>query len=740
MTQSGPTSSSTAPSASSFSIALALIAGLAAVLLANAEADVQNQMALAGILAATLLVLRFLPETPFIRILILAIGGFTVIRYFVWRLSTTMEYHDPVSYTCAVILLFAECYGIAFIMMTFTVNANPKKRESIPLTGKDPAQLPSVDVLVPSYNEAPDLIAITLVAARQMRYDGIVNVYLLDDGGTDAKCNQKDLLLAEEAKNRRAELTALCQRLGATYLTRERNEHAKAGNLNIGLTNTNGDLVVIFDADHVPTADFLENTVGFFLEDPKLFLVQTPHFFLNPDPFERNLMTFDTMPSENEMFYSNIQQGLDRWNSSFFCGSAAVLRREWLNITGGFSGQSITEDAETAIELHSRGYHSAYLARPMIAGLAAETVDAFVVQRMRWAQGMIQIFRLKSPIFRKSKLSAAQRLCYLSSCQFWFFPFARLTYMLAPAAFLLFDLQIYRAYYETFIAFVVPYMLTVIVISHYLFKRTRWILISEIYELVQSVFCLPVVIQALFRPKSGRFKVTPKAQTLNRAFISKMAIPFYVLLAINLACATRGVYKLLTFPDTEFAPTLITLFWVGFNLALLGCALGVMTETRQLRSSPRFPVSAPIRIRHGDEIIEGTLADMSASGCGIHIARDALKNPAFPQPAEIEIIGANATLKVEMVRKVMSPDLGPTRALLGTRFYQGDWTTLETAVRLFYGDSQKWVDFQQRRQEHAPGIIRTLLYVGRLSLLGYARNLRVGFRQLFSMRSNPMDR
>ena len=59
------------------------------------------------------------------------------------------------------------------------------------------------------------------------------------------------------------------------------------------------------------------------------------------------------MPSENEMFYGIIQRGLDKWNASFFCGSAAVLRREALETTGGFTGISITEDCETALELHA---------------------------------------------------------------------------------------------------------------------------------------------------------------------------------------------------------------------------------------------------------------------------------------------------------------------------------------------------------------------------------------------------
>jgi len=104
------------------------------------------------------------------------------------------------------------------------------------------------------------------------------------------------------------------------------------------MANSNGDLIAVFDADHAPARDFLKETVGFYAENKRLFLVQTPHFFLNPDPLERNLRTFERMPSENEMFYGIIQRGLDKWNAAFFCGSAALLNRTALNETGGFSG------------------------------------------------------------------------------------------------------------------------------------------------------------------------------------------------------------------------------------------------------------------------------------------------------------------------------------------------------------------------------------------------------------------
>ena len=108
-------------------------------------------------------------------------------------------------------------------------------------------------------------------------------IYLLDDGN-------------------RPSFKTFAEEVGINYIARTDNRHAKAGNLNHALKLLDGDLVAIFDCDHMPARSFLQLTVGWFLRDPKLALVQTPHHFLSPDPFERNLGTFRNRPNEGELF------------------------------------------------------------------------------------------------------------------------------------------------------------------------------------------------------------------------------------------------------------------------------------------------------------------------------------------------------------------------------------------------------------------------------------------------------
>ena len=465
-------------------------------------------MASLVILATMMLIRQFHADGPW-RMVALALGTAIVMRYVYWRTTSTLP---PVSqlenFIPGAIVYAAEMYSVAMLALSLFVVATPLRPRRAPAV--DDADCPTVDVFIPTYNEEPHLLVNTIAAAQAMDYPaGRFKIWLLDDGGTEQKRHSNRIVEALAAERRHEALSEICADFGITYLTRTRNEHAKAGNLNNGLEHSTGELVAVFDADHAPARDFLRETVGFFAEDPRLFLVQTPHFFLNPDPLERNLGTFETMPSENEMFYGIIQRGLDKWDASFFCGSAAVLRRAALAENGGFNGVSITEDCETALELHARGWRSTYIDRPLIAGLQPGTFASFIGQRSRWAQGMMQILMLRWPFFKRG-LSLPQRLCYMSSTLFWLFPVPRMIFLVAPLFYLFFGLQIFTASAGEFLAYTLSYMVANMIMQNYLYGDFRWPWISELYEYVQSVHLLPAILSVMRHPLKPTFKVTAK--------------------------------------------------------------------------------------------------------------------------------------------------------------------------------------------------------------------------------------
>lgn len=668
----------------------------------------RTQISVAVVAMAAFLALRHFNEQETIRVVFLILAAFLSVDYFYWRTFTTLTYHDPVSFFFAMMLYFAELYGFIVYVLSIFVNVDPLDRKPLPLP-KDEDLLPTVDVMIPSYNEEPDLLEITLLSALEMEYPkSKLKVYLLDDGGTDQRCRSEDPEFAAAARQRRMELQTLCSRWGAHYLTREKNVGSKAGNINNGLQHSNGELVVIFDADHAPTEDFLQNTVGWFRHDPKLFLVQTPHFFVNPDPIEKNLQTFSTMPGENEMFYKVIQKGLDYWNSAFFCGSAAVLRRKCLAETGGIAGDTITEDAETALTLHARGYNSAYIGIPMIAGLSPETLTSFIGQRIRWAQGMVQIFLLKNPLLIPG-LTLPQRLCYFSSCFFWFFAYARVVFMLAPLCFLIFGLKIYDANFVDFAAFAAPHLLAVFMVSDFLFGKVRWSFVSELYELIQSVYTLPAIIKVFLNPRAPTFKVTAKGETLGEDYISPLARPFYLFLILNITALIFGVVRLVMTPADSF-PTSVTMLWSVFNVFILLAAMGTLFERRQRRATPRMPVTMACRVKLGTKSFTASIRDLSVQGCGFVL------DPAFESlfqeglPIELTVPG-NPKLETTPIHMVIrNARREPGALFVGGQFEHKSLEEMKLKVMLVNGNSQRWVDFQTTRERRI-GVVRSALFL-----------------------------
>ena len=156
-------------------------------------------------------------------------------------------------------------------------------------SGGATAELPTVDVFIPTYNEPLEVVETTVIAARQMTYPrDKLTVYILDDGGTQERLTAADPAKAREARERAAALKAVAAQWGAVYQARDANRDAKAGNLNNGLSRTDGDLVATLDADHVPVRTFLTEIVGHF-RDPAVAQVQTAHHFYNPDLFQERL-------------------------------------------------------------------------------------------------------------------------------------------------------------------------------------------------------------------------------------------------------------------------------------------------------------------------------------------------------------------------------------------------------------------------------------------------------------------
>src|SRR3954454_6762217 len=501
-------------------------------------------------------------------------------RYLWWRFSTTIADQWSTDAVLGAVLLAAELYSCAMLVLAYVQSIAPLPRKPAPLP-EDVSMWPTVDVFIPTYNKPLEVVRVTVLAARAIDWPAEkLRIHLLDDG-------------------KRESFRDFAAEADVGYLIRADNRHAKAGNLNHALERTNGEFVAIFDCDHVPARSFLQMTMGWLVRDPELALVQTPHHFYSPDPYSRNLKTGPSVPAESELFYGVIQRGLDTWNASFFCGSCAVLRRSALEEVGGIATETVTEDAHTALRLHRRGWRTAYLAIPQAAGLETETLAAHVGQRIRWARGMAQIFRRDNPLFGRG-LSLPQRLCYCGAILHFFSGLPRLVFLVAPVAYLVFGRHVFNALPLTALAYGLPHLIHSTACNVRLHGRYRHSFWSEVYEACLAWYTAIPTTLALIVPRAGRFNVTAKGGRVDSAYFDgRIALPYLALAAVNATAIAAGVWKLRN-GEGDLDSLAINVAWALHNLIMLAATIAAACEQPQIRSAQRVPARIPAMLRFND--------------------------------------------------------------------------------------------------------------------------------------------
>ena len=529
-----------------------------------------------------------------VTLTLMLLSIYSTFRYGFWRVQTTVNYmRDPGTHWTALdgfflwTLLLAESYSFVVLFLGYLQMLWPLRRTPVPLP-EEPEEWPAVDLLIPTYNEPLSVVRFTALAAMNIDWPADkLNVYLLDDG-------------------RREEFRAFAEEAGIGYMTRDDNRHAKAGNINRALERLDSPYIAVFDSDHVPTRSFLQVTMGWFLRDAKLGMLQTPHHFYSPDPFERNLDQFRVIPNEGELFYGIVQDGNDFWNATFFCGSCAVIRRSALDEIGGVAVETVTEDAHTSLRMQRNGWNTAYLNIPQAAGLATERLSAHVRQRIRWARGMVQILRIENPLFAPG-LKAAQRLCYFNAMSHFLYALPRLIFLTAPLVYLIFGYTNIPGYWAAILAYAIPHLWLSNLTNSRVQGQHRHSFWNEIYETVLAPYIFLPTLLALVSPRFGTFNVTAKGGVVNKEFFdARIARPTLVLIAFNLLGLLCALPRFFQFPEVE-APWFLgflnwpaslydgahpgtiwmNVAWTLFNVTILGVAVAVAWESQQRSASLR---------------------------------------------------------------------------------------------------------------------------------------------------------
>ncbi|WP_375504578.1 glycosyltransferase family 2 protein [uncultured Jatrophihabitans sp.] len=635
------------------------------------------------------------------------------LNYLVWRWIFSINWS---AWWIAVPLVVAETYSLIDSMIFgFTMWRLQRRPDPGP-----PPEDATVDVFITTCNEPLDLVMKTARAAKRITFPH--TLWILDDGN-------------------RAELRELAHREGIGVISRSSDwtdmpRHAKAGNLNNALMVTQGEFVVILDADQVPAPELLDRTLGYF-RDEKMAVVQTPQFFVN-------VPKSDPLGSQAPLFYGPIQQGKDGWNSAFFCGSNAVLRREALlqmgirryvhelqiriddalstservirraraklpagqpavddallavldaardarvelaaessiaDVTARFQRRvhmaarrvveqdlaasragmaellelvdeqvaelvaddlqheaaldrlarrdwsplgaietvsaliavvdvdredeaqpimpmstiSVTEDMATCMRMHSMGWKSAYHDEVLAVGLAPEDLGTMLTQRLRWAQGTIQVMLRENPL-RQKGLSLAQKIMYLGTMWSYLSGFAALAYIAAPVTYLVFGILPVQALSTQFFARLIPFLL-VNQLLFFVIGRGRSTWRGQQYSLALFPVWIKAVTSAVGNVVLGRsltFAVTPKERVQVQKLPWHLVRAQLIAMGLLVAASGVGVLRLVAGHATTLGTT-INLVWVVFDLVLFSAVIrAVLYRGFEPAGSPTVPVS-----------------------------------------------------------------------------------------------------------------------------------------------------
>ncbi len=667
---------------------------------------VMGEYLLAPTVALFLVAIAIMKASPqprtWSRVLVVGILLGLTLRYVLWRSLSTLNLTNPLNgfFSLGLFLLEMLMLASSTIQLFLMLKMKSRNREADQLANQvlDGSFQPSVDIFIPTYDEPIFILRRTLIGCQAIEYAN-KKIYLLDD-------------------TRRPEMKQLAEELGCEYMARPDNRYAKAGNLNHAIAKTSGELIVVFDADFIPTKNFLIRTVGFFQHE-KVALVQTPQTFYNIDPIARNLGLENVLTPEEEVFYRQIQPIRDGAGSVVCSGTSFVVRRSALEAIGGFVTDSVSEDYFTGIRISAIGYRLVYLDEKLSAGLAAENISAHAIQRLRWARGTLQAFFIKANPLTIPGLRPIQRLAHLEGLLHWFTSISRVGFLIMPLAYSFLGVLPLRASPAELLYFFLPYYLVQLTVFSWLNYRSRSALLSDIYSLVLTFPLALTVIKVMLNPFSRGFKVTPKGTKSDRFYFNwGLAWPLilmFIVTAVSLwrnlgLCMMKGAWA--TTVSQEVAQQIkgigLGWIWSTYNLLMIGVALLILLDVPKPDVYEWFNLRRVVQLDVAEGTFWGVTTRISEVGAEVALTQAGLPSIASGEtlPVRLSILEEGISLQGQITDTGFSDEF-PTVQVV---FEQVTLSQQRCLVEMLFCRPGQW------KRQNTPGEFHSLWLLLRILL------------------------
>ena len=298
-----------------------------------------------------------------------------------------------------ILLGISAFLSVAFFVYGFNAIHLTLRSRKYKAPSAEVGKKPRVVIHLPIYNElyVVERLVDSCVKVAESYGRDLVRVLIIDDS-TDETRGEVDRL--EELYSSRG--------YNIGVLRRGDRVGFKAGALQAALKESDEEFIAVFDADFVPTPDFLTRTVPYLTANPKVGFVQARWGHFNRG---YNAVTKALAIGSDAHFFVE-QPG--RWESSYlmnFNGSAGVLRREAIAKAGGWEADTLAEDLDVSYRMQLAGYRAIYLRDLVVPAELPPTITALKRQQGRWARGSIQTLKKLGPrLFKSKDLSAKQKV------------------------------------------------------------------------------------------------------------------------------------------------------------------------------------------------------------------------------------------------------------------------------------------------------------------------------------------
>lgn len=529
------------------------------------------------LLCLPLLILTFPRRTPAARALVVLVFAITTVLYLAWRLDTWRYHSDSLlGFAFQATFLVFELLAIAYDLFSsaYLIRRTDRRVEAAEFANRlaQEADLPSVTVMIPSYNEGPEVVIPSLRAARDLDWpSGRLTIVLLDDGKIPTGIGD----LAQYMRERQIKLSAACTALGVKYLHRPDAAGGKGGNLNYGLARTDGEYLGVLDADFQPSRDWLRHAIGFLHYDRETGILQCPQTYRSPDPVAMNLWAPWEIPENQNAFMNVVQPARDALDSAFCVGSGFVVKRSLLEKLGGFPSDTVAEDVTLTLAGLAVGAKTRFLGMKLAHGLAPQSSGEYVGQQCRWAAGAIQHLWHPYGPFRNPELNFVKRIMFLEIIIYWFTFVTIALMVVAPAVYWLVGVPAVPNRHGGGMD-VMALRLLVREWVGYTLTGGR---VAPLFTLVGKVVtCLPVasvaVLSLLMPGRKWPFRVTKKLSDSRRK--AEVCWPVVGPLVVVAALTLLGMYancsgavRVVSLSDM----TAGNLAWTWCSLAVLGLAI-----------------------------------------------------------------------------------------------------------------------------------------------------------------------